>query len=279
MTTEKLDRPYDPDRELEELYTAITGRPSFSYDPGTDPLYRAAADRYVQNGRRAMRDTMGQAASLTGGYASSYAQGVGQQRYDEYLRSLSDALPELYGLAWQRYSAQGDALRDAYDRTWQRREDAYQRGRDALADERYAAEQDIAAAERAEQQRQTQYKQQQDSYKKLYTLISTTGYEPTDAELEEAGLSRAQAEALRYEFQRLNGLLPTPYEPAPVYYGTAGSKKSSGSGKNDTASAANLAQAASVVAGTLAGLAKTVLGGKSSSTTTKPVAKAGGVTR
>ena len=112
---------YDPDRELEELYAAVTGRPAFSYTPGNDPLYRSYAERYVQNGRLAMRDTLGQAAALTGGYGSSYAQSVGQQRYDEYLRSLSEALPEFYGMAWQRYQAEGEVLKDAYGLGRQRR--------------------------------------------------------------------------------------------------------------------------------------------------------------
>ena len=201
---------YEADRELEELYAAITGRPAFSYTPGSDPLYRSYAERAVQNGRLAMRDTQGQAAALTGGYGSSYAQSVGQQRYDEYLRSLGEALPEFYSMALQRYNAEGEALRGAYDLglrrsqdAYQRSRDAYQRGRDALADERYAAEQ----AAQAEQQR---YKRLQESYSQLYKLIASTGYEPTDEELREAGLSRAQAEALRYEYQRANGLL----EPA-----------------------------------------------------------------
>lgn len=192
---------YDPDRELEELYAAITGRPAFSYTPGSDPLYRSTAENYIQNGRLAMRDTQGQAAALTGGYGSSYAQSVGQQRYDEYLRSLSEAVPELYGMAFQRYQAEGEALRDAYDRSWARREDAYQRERDALADERYAAEQRAQADAAA-------YKRQQESYSKLYKLIASTGYRPGDAELREAGLSREQAEALRNEYLRANGLLP-----------------------------------------------------------------------
>ena len=103
------------DAEVEALYQAIMGRQPFSYRAADDPLYRSYADRYVQNGRLAMRDTMGSAAALTGGYGSSYAQGVGQQRYDEYLRQLSEAVPELYGMAFQRYQAEGEALRDAYD--------------------------------------------------------------------------------------------------------------------------------------------------------------------
>ena len=139
----------DLDRELDALYAAISGR-RFSYDPYSDPLYRSYAARYVQNGRMAMRDTMGQAAALTGGYASSYGQAVGQQQYDEYLRALSEAMPELYQMAYQRYSAEGEALRGAYDMANARRESDYARERDAAAD----------AAARDERD----YKRRQDAY-------------------------------------------------------------------------------------------------------------------
>lgn len=189
------------DREVEALYAAITGRKAFSYNPNTDPMYRSYADRYVQNGRMAMRDTMGQAAALTGGYGSSYAQSAGQQQYDEYLRSLSEVLPELYGLAWQQYSDQGAALQDAYDNAYQRQQTAYQRSRDALADRRYEDQQAAARQQQA-------YKQQQTAYANLVKLISSTGYQPSAAELAAAGLSRAQAKALRQEYLRANKLLP-----------------------------------------------------------------------
>ena len=172
--------PSDP--ELDSLYAAITGRRAFSYNANADPLYRAAADRYAQNGRMAMRDTMGRAAALTGGYGSSYAQAVGQQQYDEYLRGLTAVLPEYYKLAWQRYQAEGDALQDAYGLARQRREDEYRRERDAAAD--------AAAAE------QQAYARQQDAYRQLYQLILATGYNPSDEELAAAGMTRAQADAL-----------------------------------------------------------------------------------
>lgn len=192
--------------ELEALYQALIGRQPFQYRAQDDPLYRSYADRYVQNGRMAMRDTMAGAAALTGGYGSSYAQTVGQQQYDEYLRLLSEALPELYGMAYQQYRDEGEALRDRYDLAHGRAEDAYnreqaaraaayQQHRDALADERYAAEQESKAA-------QQRYKQQQDSYQNLVKLISGTGYVPTDSELGAAGLSRSSADALRKEYER-----------------------------------------------------------------------------
>ena len=197
------------DAELDALYAALTGRQPFRYRAEEDPLYRSYADRYVQNGRMAMRDTMGSAAALTGGYGSSYGQAAGQQQYDEYLRLLSEALPELYGMAYQQYLDEGAALRERYDLSYQRREDelsrrqaaeaaAYQRERDAVADERYRSEQ----LSRAEQQR---YKQQQDSYQKLVRLITGSGYTPSDAELAAAGMTRASADALRREYEQENG--------------------------------------------------------------------------
>ena len=197
------------DAELDALYAALTGRQPFRYRAEEDPLYRSYADRYVQNGRMAMRDTMGSAAALTGGYGSSYAQAAGQQQYDEYLRLLGEALPELYGMAYQQYLDEGAALRERYDLSYQRREDelsrrqaaeaaAYQRERDAISDERYRTEQ----ASRAEQQR---YQQQQDSYQKLVRLITGSGYTPSDAELAAAGMSRASADALRREYEQENG--------------------------------------------------------------------------
>ena len=177
----------DLDRELDALYAAISGR-RFSYDPTSDPLYRSYADRYVQNGRMAMRDTMGRAAALTGGYASSYGQAVGQQQYDEYLRALSEAMPELYQMAYRNYSAEGEALQKAYDMANARRESNYARERDAAAD----------AAARDERD----YKRRQDAYARLYQLILGSGYEPSDEELDAAGISRAQADALLGEYRR-----------------------------------------------------------------------------
>ena len=225
------------DAELEELYQALMGRRSFSYNAAEDPMYRSVADRYVQNGRLAMRDTMGSAAALTGGYGSSYAQAVGQQSFDEYLRQLSEAMPELYGMAYQRYLDEGESLRDQYDLAYQRRESqreqeraeaaaAYQRERDALADERYRREQE-------NKQAQQSYKQRQDSYQNLVKLISASGYSPTDTELSAAGLSRASAEALRKEYERAKGI--GQGTQSVVYYRSAAAPRASSGSSASTA--------------------------------------------
>ena len=181
---------YDPDAELERLYAAITGRPAFSYDPASDPVYNSYAQSYRRRGRLAMRDTMGQAAALTGGYGSSYAQSVGQQQYDGYLQSLGEALPELYGMAWQRYNAEGDALKTAWELASERSEVRRER-------EREAAEREAAAQKSAETARR-------ENYDRLYKLIYNSGYNPNETELSDSGMTGEQAAALLAEYRRRN---------------------------------------------------------------------------
>lgn len=180
---------YDPDAELERLYAAITGRPAFSYDPASDPVYNSYAQSYQRRGRLAMRDTMGQAAALTGGYGSSYAQSVGQQ-YDSYLQSLGEALPELYGMAWQRYNAEGDALKTAWEL-------ASERSEVRRESEREAAEREAAAQKSAETARRG-------NYDRLYKLIYNSGYNPNETELSDSGMTGEQAAALLAEYRRRN---------------------------------------------------------------------------
>lgn len=181
---------YDPDAELERLYAAITGRPAFSYDPASDPVYNSYAQSYQRRGRLAMRDTMGQAAALTGGYGSSYAQSVGQQQYDSYLQSLGEALPELYGMAWQRYNAEGDALKTAWEL-------ASERSEVRRESEREAAEREAAAQKSAETARR-------ENYDRLYKLIYNSGYNPNGTELSDSGMTGGQAAALLAEYRRRN---------------------------------------------------------------------------
>ena len=181
---------YDPDAELERLYAAITGRPAFSYDPASDPVYNSYAQSYQRRGRLAMRDTMGQAAALTGGYGSSYAQSVGRQQYDSYLQSLGEALPELYGMAWQRYNAEGDALKTAWEL-------ASERSEVKRESEREAAEREAAAQKSAETARRK-------NYDRLYKLIYNSGYNPNETELSDSGMTGEQASALLAEYRRRN---------------------------------------------------------------------------
>lgn len=119
------------DGQLNDLYNQIVNRPKFQYDINGDLLYKQYADQYVQKGRLAMQDTMGQAAALTGGYGSTYGQAVGQQQYDAYLQQLNGVIPELYGQAYDRWKDEGDRLVQNYTLLGDLADDEYKKYGDA----------------------------------------------------------------------------------------------------------------------------------------------------
>jgi len=120
--------------ELDGILKDLEKNRSFSYDPATDALYDQYKDSYTRLGELAMRDTVGQASSLTGGYTNSYAQTAGQAAYNDYMSRLSDILPTLSDKAYERNRAQYDALMDSYALISSRESMDYDRYRDALAD-------------------------------------------------------------------------------------------------------------------------------------------------
>ena len=84
----------------------------YNYHLDGDALYNRYRDLYTQNARRSMQDTMGQAASLTGGYGNTYGQSLGQQRYDETMRGLvTDIAPQLEQQAYTRQRQAASDLR------------------------------------------------------------------------------------------------------------------------------------------------------------------------
>lgn len=101
--------------QMDSILSDILNRKEFSYDVKADPLFQQYRDQYVRNGQLAMRDTMGQAAQLTGGYGNSYAQQAGQQAYNGYMQGLTDKIPELYNLAMQAYNNKANELNNRYN--------------------------------------------------------------------------------------------------------------------------------------------------------------------
>ena len=98
--------------QIDSLSSAILGRDAFSYDPGTDQLYKSYQDQYTRKGQTAMQDTLGQISARTGGMASSYAGTAAQQTYDNYMQELSDKIPELQQAAYEKYQDQGNDMRN-----------------------------------------------------------------------------------------------------------------------------------------------------------------------
>ena len=190
-------------------------RDTFSYDFNSDALYNQYKDSYIQQGQMAMMDTMGHVATMTGGYGNSYAQTVGQQAYNQQLSQLNDIMPELYGMAYDRYQKEGQEMLQMYDLYMGRENDRYSKHLDSvnlwnneftqawntydtLYDE-YTAAYDKKYAEK-ENERKWNYQYEQDTkteFKRLADRIAGIGYEPTDSELEAAGMTREQAKGYK----------------------------------------------------------------------------------
>ena len=240
------------DAKAEEIYNNIINREKFSYDLNSDMLYQQYKDQYTLQGKMAMMDTMGQAAAMTGGYGNSYAQTVGQQTYQEYLQQLNDVVLELYGMALDQYNQEGQDLYNQFSMANTLRDNEYGMYRDNVsdwwqdvnyktdrADTAYnqgyenwynSYQMGVDAEEREYQRGLDDYNKQQDSYSKLVSLITTTGYAPSAEELKAAGMSSGEAAAYANYYKEQKAAATTKSSG-----GSSGSK-SSGSGTKSTGS-------------------------------------------
>lgn len=99
-------------QSLKDQMDKINNREKFTYDLNGDALYQQYKDQYMNQGRLASADVMGQASAMTGGYGNSYAATVGNQAYQGYLQKLNDVVPELYNMAYNRYQQEGQDMKD-----------------------------------------------------------------------------------------------------------------------------------------------------------------------
>ena len=185
--------------QIKQLLEEVLGRKGLDYDQSKDPFWRTYKDQYTDMGKQAMRDSMGQAATLTGGYASSYAQAVGQQQYNNYLQQLASRAPELYQMALQKYNADSDNLYKRFEAVKGMDDTEYGRYRDDVSDywhsvDQANAERSFAAslyqtelgqynADRSQQnyENETAYNRYRDSVSDYYRQLEYDRYEEEKA--------------------------------------------------------------------------------------------------
>lgn len=124
--------PYE--NALNDIINKINNREKFSYDLNGDLLYQQYKDQYMNQGKLAMLDTIGQASAMTGGYGNSYAATVGNQAYQSYLQKLNDVVPELYQIAYDKYNQEGDELYNKASLYNTMNENEYSKYRDSISD-------------------------------------------------------------------------------------------------------------------------------------------------
>lgn len=201
--------------QQDAIFERIMNMGEFNYDAENDPLYQQYRRQYMRQGQQAMRDTMGQAAALTGGYGNTYAQRAGEQAYEAYLSRLNDVMPELYGEAYNRYRTQRNDLLAEYQLAQGNANTAYERGREdwstrlglerqdednaytrRMAEEERDYQRAQLELERQRQAEETAYTRGQNEREHLESLILSTGYQPTAAEMQAAGMTQAEVTAL-----------------------------------------------------------------------------------
>lgn len=120
---------------IDSIIDSILNREDFKTDDVYESdLYKNYRDQYIQQGQKAMRDTMGTAQAATGGYGSTYASAVGQQAYDSYMSQLSDKSLDIYDRVYQQYLNEGQELYNRLNMVNNQDSIDYGRYRDTVSD-------------------------------------------------------------------------------------------------------------------------------------------------
>ncbi len=213
------------DGRIQELLDALTNRENFSYDAERDPLYAQYRKQYLREGKRASEDTMGQAAAMSGGLPTSYAATAAGQAQNYYNAQLTDKIPELEQLAYQKYLDDFDMDRTKLSAVQSAEQSDYQKYLDSLS--QYNTDRDFAYGQfsdelaRQRYDRETEYSRGQDAranaledallgaqygdYSKLRQLgYDTTGYQANEER--QRALEEAQLRAQYGDFSGLRDL-------------------------------------------------------------------------
>lgn len=128
--------------QIDQGMNNLLNREDFNYDPMKDANYQALAELYSQQGNKAAKDTMADAAALNGGYGSSFAQTAAQQVRNDYNQQLAAMIPELEQNAYNKYLQSYNMDKDALNMLQAADESAYARHRDSESDKKWQYEQE-----------------------------------------------------------------------------------------------------------------------------------------
>lgn len=231
--------------QIDDILARIQNREDFSYNVNEDALYQQYKDQYVQSGKQAMQDTMGQAAAMTGGYGNSYAATAGNQAYQAHLGELNEVVPELYQMALDRYTREGDELMDQYAILGDQEDQDYNRYMDGL--NQYLTERDYL---------QGRYDTERDVDYGRYSDDKSYAYDEYQSEIAQDQWQKEYDEQVRqyneqFDFQKQQ------YEDSKAVSkgssgssgGSSGGSSSGGSSSGSSASGSTLESGASKTSG------------------------------
>ncbi len=218
-------------QQLKKAQDAALNREKFQYNLSSDPLYQQYKQQYQRQGKLAMKDTVGQAAAMNGGYGSSYGQMAGQQAYNGYLQQMNDRVPELYQLALSKYQQEGQEAMDRLNMLGQLESKDYSRYQDTLANwqtergyatDRYDNERstDYNLWSTNDQREYSRYQDQQQLAQAQVEYLLSIGVQPDAALLDLAGYNN------QYVNTRVQQALAAAQAAQQESYGGGGRGKS-----------------------------------------------------
>lgn len=198
---------------IANLVGKVSSGEKFNYNPLTDAAYQSYASQYNRLGKEARQNTLADVAINTGGLTSSYATAAAAQAQNQYNQALTDKIPELEALAYEKYNNERNynlnalsalqSLEDsayskwADNRDYQRnkfeydqnfdyqnyiddRDFTYQQGRDQVADEQWNKSYDLDVKNyklnKQQQEWSQKFQTQQDKWQRMYSKWTTMGY-------------------------------------------------------------------------------------------------------
>lgn len=123
--------------QISSALDKVTNRQEFTYDPLKDASYQALSKIYTKRGEQARQNTLGDAAAMTGGYASSYATSAAAQAQSDYNQQLAAQIPALQEAAYNRHLNDFNMNLNALNALQQADDSAYGKYRDTVADNQW----------------------------------------------------------------------------------------------------------------------------------------------
>lgn len=216
---------------VKQSLSDILNRKEYSYNAENDQLFSKYKTMYTENGRRAMQDTMGNAALLTGGYGNTYGTVAGQQAYNSYMQALNEKSAELEQKAYERY-------RDDENRAYERLNTLlglegrdYDRYRDAVGDHNadrqflYKLEQDRLAQENLEYERYRDAYESDRKYELDLKKLNASLQNAVDNEQGNTNDGKFDPEEAYKFIEKNNRLIYTDEEFAETLYQLYGERK------------------------------------------------------
>ena len=121
---------------IQSILDGIMNRKSFDMnnDANYQALYNQYAQQYQAQADRAMRESLGNAAALSGGYGSTAATAAAGQAYDRAMEGLNNNNLALMQLAYQMYQDEGNNAYNQLGAVTGLENTDYARYRDAVGD-------------------------------------------------------------------------------------------------------------------------------------------------